>query len=412
MKILLVTPMPPRPQAPGAIPMILHALLAGLSVRHDLTLVTVAGPDPQEWEAIERLRTSGIEVHAIKRSQLHALPRWQRRWRLASAWLRGQWPWRTVWFWEPEMQQILDRLHAEKHFDLVQVEDNAMGIYRYRTRAPKILTEYEVRRPRPINWHGWSQPGRMAWAFIEADWRRWPLYQRAVWRRFERIQVFTARDAETMRAIMPEVASRIRVNPFGVELPEAADPSREEDKTLVFVGNFTHPPNVDAALWLGHEIMPSLREHCPGVQLLLVGIHPPEPVRALACADIVVTGAVPKIEPYLERAAVVLAPIRTGGGQRMKVLHSMAMGKAVVTTPRGAEGLAIGGCTPPVVVAEDAQGIAAGVAALLDSDATRCELGHSARVFAAEHYNPNAYARRLEAIYAELQIEQTAELRQ
>ena len=150
----------------------------------------------------------------------------------------------------------------------------------------------------------------------------------------------------------PELRPRVSVNPFGVVAPPAADPAHEEEGQLIFVGNYTHAPNVDAALWLGREIMPRLRQLRPGVRLNIVGIYPPEEVLALGGPDIVVTGPVPEIEPWLERAAVVLAPLRIGGGMRMKVLHSMAMGKAVVTTPRGAEGLEIDGQHPPLMVAD------------------------------------------------------------
>jgi glycosyltransferase involved in cell wall biosynthesis len=403
MRILLVTPMPPQPHGTGAIPVMLHMLLVALRPRHTVTLVTVVGSDPAEWQAVERLRASGMEVHAVKLMQSSNTQRWQRRWRLASSWLRGRYPWRTIWFREPGLQQILDDLLAQKRFDLIQVEDNAMGVYRYRTTVPIVFTEHEVRRPRPIQWRKPADQGRISWALSELDWQRWQRYHRAVWKRFDRIQVFTTRDAARIRSMAPEVADRVRVNPFGIELPKPSEPGLEQGNMVVFVGNFTHLPNVDAALWLGHEIMPRLRELCPGVRLSLVGIYPPPNVMALACGDIVVTGAVPRIEPFLEQAAVVLAPLRVGGGMRMKVLYAMAMGKAVVTTSRGADGLAIGDQLPPLVVAEGAEEIAQVIAALLKSDERRCAIGRRARAFVAENFSAAAYAQRIEAIWAELQ---------
>src|SRR5689334_5858106 len=147
----MATPMPPQPQAPGAIPLVLHAQLVGLIERHRVTLVTVASTDPAEWEALDRIRESGVDVHAIRRTELRGLARWERRWRFATTWLRGMYPWRTIWYWEPGLQHILNRLLAEQEFDLVMVEDNAMGIYRYRTETPTIFTEYEVRRPRSVD---------------------------------------------------------------------------------------------------------------------------------------------------------------------------------------------------------------------------------------------------------------------
>jgi glycosyltransferase involved in cell wall biosynthesis len=406
MNILLVAPMPPQSEAPGAIPLVLYAELLGLMPRHTITLVTVAGPDPNEWAALDHLQSIGIDVQAVRRSEPSGFARWQRRWRWAGTWLRGKYPWRTIWFWEPELQRILNHLLVERSFDLIIVEDNAMGIYRYCTQTPLIFTEHEVRRPRSIDWRAGSPSSWLRWAFRETDWSRWRRYQSSVWHRFDRIQVFTPRDADAVIALAPDLSERVRVNPFGVDLPAPIDYALEEKGNVLFVGNFTHPPNVDAALWLGHEIMPLLRVRYPGVRLTLVGIYPPQSVQALACDDIVVTGSVPEIEPFFERAAVILAPLRIGGGMRMKVLQAMALGKAVVTTPRGADGLTIDGQQPPLIVAESAEEIADATASLLNSSDTRQSLGHRAHAFVSENFSAQAYARRIEAAYVELQSRQ------
>jgi len=406
MNILLVTPMPPQPQAPGAIPLVLYAQLIGLMARHDVTLVTVAGPDRSEWTALDRLQVMGIDVQAVRRSEPSGLLLWQRRWRWASTWLKGKVPWRTIWFWESQVQQILNRLLAERSFDLVIVEDNAMGIYQYKTSTPMIFTEHEVRRPRPINWHAGSMSNWLRWAFGEADWQRWRRYQSSVWSRFDRIQVFTRRDAQAVVALAPELGERVRVNPFGVDLPALLDADLEEPGHVLFVGNFTHLPNVDAALWLGSAIMPALRKCSPGVRLTLVGIYPPKSVQALACDDILVIGAVPEIEPYFARAAVVIAPLRIGGGMRMKVLQAMALGKAIVTTSRGADGLMIGDQPPPLIIAEGEEAIAEATASLLAAGDMRRSLGRQACTFVAENFSARAYALRIEASYVELQSKQ------
>ena len=441
----MVTPMLPHRQAVNAGPLVMHAQLAALAAHHDVTLATLAGPDPAEWDALERLQASGIDVKAVWRPKPSAIVRrwqwlaslagpdpaewdalddlqapgvdgkdicrpnassirrWKRRLRLASYWLSGRYPLRTLQFWEPEMQRLLDRLLAETPFDLVQVEDNAMGSYIYRTQRPTVLTEHEVRLPSPTDPHDQRQASCMQRALNEVERLRWRGYQRAVWRRFDRIQVFTQRDAAAIQTIAPELSSRVRVNPFGVEPLIKADPSREEKDTAVFVGGFCHPPNVEAALWLGNDIMPLLRTLRPGIRLIIVGSYPTKAIQALANDDIVVTGRVPAVEPFLERAAIVLVPIRTGGGMRLKVLQAMAMGKAIVTTPLGAEGLAVPGCQLPLVIAQDADGIAIATADLLSADEDRRSIGLRACAFVSEHHSWSAYRERLEAIYAELQ---------
>jgi len=405
MKILMVTPMPPQLQAPGAIPLVLHAELTGLMPHHQITLVTVAGLEPGEQEAIDKFVAAGLDVHAFRRTQLKGWQKWQRRWRLAHTWLRGKVPWRTVWFWEPEVQRILDHLLAEKTFDLIIVDDNAMGVYTYRTTNPLLFTEHEVRRPRPIDIDGFRQSDLFHWILKEADWARWPRYQRSVWRKFDRIQVFTQRDAEAIGSLAPEMAKRVRVNPFGIVIPAAFDNEAQEQNTILFTGNFTHPPNVDAALWLGQEIMPLLRDIHPGIRLCLIGIYPPPEVKDLACDDISVTGSVPEIEPYFARASLVVAPIRIGGGMRMKVLQAMALGKAVVTTSRGSDGLTVDGRQPPLVTADNSLGFSQAIVRLLSDETSRRELGEQARLYVAANFSAQAYASRIEAIYVEMQGE-------
>ncbi len=402
MRILITTPMPPQLQPTNAVPLVTYAQLVGLAARHDVTVATLAGPDPAEWEAVDQLRAQGFDVRAIRRTRLRGVPRWRRGVRLVGAALYGGQPFRSAWYWDARLQALLDRLLSEGSFDLVTAEDNAMGAYQYRTTRPLILTEMEVRRPRPIAWRREPTMSWAGWAFNELDWRRWPGYQRAVWRRFDRLQVFTQHDADALRDIAPDLADRVRITPFGIPLPPPADPAAEQADTVVFVGGFSHYPNVDAALWLGQAIMPLLRARRPGVRLLLVGSYPPAAVRDLASDDIAVTGRVPDVDPYLSRAAVVVAPLRIGGGMRMKVLQGMALGKAVVTTPRGAEGLALAGAPLPVVLASDTQALAEGIISLLESPGRRQALGQAARAFAAQHYSADAYARRLEATYEEV----------
>jgi glycosyltransferase involved in cell wall biosynthesis len=401
MRILIVAPMLPDPDGAGAIPILLHAQLTGLCERNEVTLVTAIGDEPGEEEAARKLSEAGFDVHTADRRQPRtAAKRWRRRLRLATAWLRGT-PWRAAWFAAPGIQPILDRLAAASEFHIAVVEDSAMAGFRLPPGAASVLTEHEVLRPRRVDWH----PGRPSqwpgWAWRELDWRRRHRFQRAVWKRFDRVLAFSRRDAEAITKLSPEVAGRVRVSPFGLDLPPVADPAREDAETLLFVGNFTHKPNRDAALWLAGEIVPALRRLHPKARLHLVGSSPPPSVLALAGPGVEVTADAPSIEPYLDAATVVAAPVRTGGGMRMKVLQALAGGKAVVTTPRGIEGFDCFEEPPPLIVADDAEGFATAVAELLVDPGRRHELGRRARSFAENHHGPAAWAARLEAVYGE-----------
>jgi glycosyltransferase involved in cell wall biosynthesis len=214
--------------------------------------------------------------------------------------------------------------------------------------------------------------------------------------------VYTQRDAAALRRVAPHLGDRVRVNPFGVAPGPAPDPELEREDRIAFLGGFSHPPNVEAAVWLAREILPLVRGRRDKAHLLLVGADPPRRVRALASDAVTVTGFVPDVEPFLASAAVVVAPLRSGSGMRVKLLQAMARGKAVVTTPLGAEGLA---ADAPLKVADSAAEIAEAVAALLDDAEVRRALGRRAREFVTQHHSWSGFAARLADIYRELGLE-------
>jgi polysaccharide biosynthesis protein PslH len=401
MRVLLVVPVPPAAEGGGAIPVLLQAELAGLKERHELTLVTAVGDEPGEEEAVRRLGDE-VDSHA---SALRLPPpgfaRRRRQLRMAGAWARGRWPWRTVWYAAPEIQRVLDRLGGERSFDVVAIEDSAMSVFRYPVGVPTVFTHHEVLRPRPVDWAAGPPRNWPAWAFGELDWRRWARFQPQAWRRFDLVQVFSRRDAEQVAELAPDVAARVRVDPFGLVLPPPADPAREAPGTILFVGAFHHPPNRDAAIWLAREILPAVLARHPGARLRIVGSGPTPEVRALAGPNVEVVADAPSVLPHLEEAAVVMAPVRTGGGMRMKVLQAMAAGKAVVTTPRGTEGYTGFGEEPPLAVGESEDELAAATAALLADDGERRRLGERAREFAERHHSPQAWAERQTAVFEE-----------
>jgi glycosyltransferase involved in cell wall biosynthesis len=403
MKVLIVAPMPPQPSGRGAIPLLLDAQVSGLRDRNEVTFVSAVGEEAGEAEAAERLLDSGLDAHfADRRRPRSARRRRRRQARMAGEWAFGRRPWRAIWFADPGIQVILDRLALSHSFDVAVVEDSAMSAYRLPAGVPSLLTEHEVLRPRAADWRPGGPPKDWpGWAFGELDWRKRPPFQRSAWGRFDRVLAFGRRDAAAIAELAPELATRVRISPFGMSLPPLADPAGVEPDSLLFVGNFSHQPNRDAARWLADEIMPALLARHPAARLRIVGSSPPPEIRALDGGAVEVIADAPSIEPHMAAAAVVLAPVRTGGGMRMKVLEALASGKAVVTTSRGAEGFTELDPAPPLVVADDAAGIAAATATLLADPGGPQELGRRAAEFARAHYSPSAWALRLEKAYEE-----------
>ena len=135
--------------------------------------------------------------------------------------------------------------------------------------------------------------------------------------------------------------ARISVIPTGVDLAKYRyDPeARVTAPVVVFTGSMDWAPNIDGAEYFCRDIWPHVLAQVPEARFHIVGRDPHARVQKLASATIEVTGTVPSIEDHLREAAVLVVPLRIGGGTRIKIYEGMAMGKATVSTRVGAEGL-------------------------------------------------------------------------
>lgn len=124
----------------------------------------------------------------------------------------------------------------------------------------------------------------------------------------------------------------------------------EERHTLLFLGNYSHSPNIDAATVLIRQIMPLVWERIPHLTVVLAGAEPVADVRRLASGRVHVPGFVEDLTPLFDDARLFVAPLRYGAGMKGKIVDALAHGLPVVTTPIGAEG--IGNANGAIVVAE------------------------------------------------------------
>jgi glycosyltransferase involved in cell wall biosynthesis len=155
-------------------------------------------------------------------------------------------------------------------------------------------------------------------------------------------------------------------------------PKQASGCNLLFTGTMVYWPNIKAVEYFTEAILPSIRRAVPEAILHIVGASPTEEVTNLAGDGVVVHGAVADMRPYFHEAAVVVAPLRHGGGTRLKILEAAASGKAIVSTPLGAEGLDFRH-DQDLVIAETAEDFADAVIGLLRDEARRRRLERNAR---------------------------------
>jgi polysaccharide biosynthesis protein PslH len=209
-------------------------------------------------------------------------------------------------------------------------------------------------------------------------------YEEKTVRRFDRVIAVSEHDKKLMTAwVEPE---RVTVVPTGVDTEQFCPDqhSSQEKPLVVFVGAMDWEPNVDAVKYFCAEVWPLVLAKVPGAQFRIVGRNPDRRVRGLAGPSVEVTGRVPSVVEHLREAAVVVVPLRVGGGTRLKIYEAMAVGKAVVSTTVGAEGLDVHH-GKDVMLADSAGSFAKSVITLLTDEKLRDRQGRAATELASNY---------------------------
>jgi glycosyltransferase involved in cell wall biosynthesis len=384
-----VTPWPPR----SGITLRILRLLERVGAVHEVTLGCHTW-DAADREAVETLTRRGIRTvgGAVRPASLRS-----HAWKGIRAGLRGVPP-ETAQYQAPELHALIQA----GDFDLLHIEESILAPYAQSMptdrRIPRLLTLHNVHfvqeerlaRIEP------TLSGRARRRFNGA-WMR--AYEPRMAASFDRVIAVTEDDRRALLACAPDL--RIDVVPNGVDTKAIQPlPMHDGPPALLFVGSMFYRPCVDAAVWLVREILPLLRRTHPALEVWLVGKGPTAEVRALAGPGVHVVGEVEDLAPYYARATLALAPLRAGGGSRLKILEAMAFGRAVVSTTIGAEGLDLTDGTD-VAIADDAEAFAARVDTLLGNATMRDAMVRAARAQVEQRYDWDDLGARLLAIYAE-----------
>jgi polysaccharide biosynthesis protein PslH len=287
-------------------------------------------------------------------------------------------------FLYPEVYRRYAELLSKSAFDVI-VCDFIMPapLMRWHTRPPVILFTHNVEG------QIWERHARIAANPVmkAGSW----LEARAL-ARTERRYVESADHVLTVsendRAFfLPFVeAQRISVIPTGVDTDYFTPVGEEQPDSMVFTGSMDWMPNEEGVSYFTSKILPLVDREIPAAVFWAVGRRPPRRIQALASERVIVTGAVEDIRPYLGKAAVCVVPLRSGSGTRIKIFEAMAMGKAVVSTTLGAEGLPVRH-GENIILADDPADFAAQVVGLLRNPRRRAELGRAARQLVEQSYS-------------------------
>jgi glycosyltransferase involved in cell wall biosynthesis len=299
----------------------------------------------------------------------------------------------------PELQLALGRLCSERRFDIVQLESSLLGELEIPAGPAVVLdehnVEYEVFERMSA---GERSPLRRAFYRLESG--RFRPFEQRLWRAVDGCAVTSPRDAREVEAYAPETP--VAVVPNGVDVDYFRPLARDvEPRSVVFNGVLDYRPNLDGAWFLVDEILPRLRARFPDATATIVGRGAEADLARLRRAGARVTGEVPDVRPYLAAAAVVVVPLRIGGGTRLKVVEGLALGRPMVTTALGCEGIDVGD-GEHLLVRDGSEAFAAGIGSLFADPGLGQRLGASGRRLMEAAYSWEAAAARLRSLHERL----------
>lgn len=265
-------------------------------------------------------------------------------------------------------------------------------VFRHVRSVPTVLFQHNVEATITQR-HAEHARGYLAKLFWRLQHRKLLAYEAAMCRRFDATVAVSEADKHRMEEWYG--ARTVHAIPTGVDT-EYFSPQQdaEETKQLVFTGSMDWLPNEDAILYFVERILPLVQQQEPETRLVVVGRRPTPALRRLVEGreDVVLTGWVEDTRPYIAASAVYVVPLRIGGGTRIKIYEAMSMGKPVISTSIGAEGLPV---TDGVnaLIADTEEHFASQTIALLRDGARRRRIGNSARQFVQEHFGWERAAR-------------------
>ena len=394
MKILFLSPTVPFPLTDGGRIRVFN-LLKQIAEKSDVTLLALE-TQPTDAEGVTELQQLGIQVHLVPNAP--TLPRVSFG-TLANAFRKRQ-PITVARYDLPVYRQKIRELVATENFDLVHYEMFHTAQFHTEVDLPSVLSQQNVDS---AIWRRLC--GETANPFYKfAYWTQqlaFQRYERVLSPKFDAVTCTSNIDAAVFQRHCAE--NTIEIIPNGVDVTHyQPDFTSEAPAHLIYIGSMDWYPNEDAVGFFADEVLPGIQDKVPDVQFSIVGGNPSARVQKLAEREgVVVTGRVPEIKPYFAEATVFVVPLRIGSGTRLKILEALAMGKAIVSTSVGAEGLDLKD-SEEIFIADEPTPFADAVTRLLTDASLRRRVGENGRARVEQDYDWRSIGEKLHTLYESL----------
>lgn len=301
-----------------------------------------------------------------------------------------------------KVKDAIRKILSNGRFDLVHIDSLHMAYYaefiQREFKLPVVLREHNVQTTIMERYYR-RQENPLIKLYAYLQWQKMHKYEAKICEIFDKCLMITEADKKRVKRMNPSVKTCI--------IPAGVDTSyfyplkiKEELRSLVFVGDLSWLPNVDALLWFYARVWPRIKKAFLQVKFYVIGRRPPQKIRKLSKKDqnIMVTGFVTDVRPYVAKCSVYIVPLRIGGGMRLKILEAMAMERPVVATSVGAEGI-MATDRENIMIADSEANFAERVIELLKDANVRRRLAQGGKRLVEQEYRWESIVEGLEKEY-------------
>ncbi len=399
MKLLVIYPYAPWPLDRGTYQRTFH-LLKAIALRHEVDFIALTedGEGGEDKRKVFEEFCNDVEFLPFEH------PPWQK---LIPDRLLNPLPSNVQHWQRPEIAEKINARLTPGRYDMVHICDLVLMPYvlPHAHHTPFVVDRSRVDLQFQLMEH------KTLTFSTRAKLLRWESYAK-LWRyekklaRNAKLEVVCGPDDETFLRKNVDKDAPVMVVANGVDLdyfhPESAPDPRAPEPTVIFCGAMDYSPNVDALRWFFEDIHDRLLAKVPDVKTLIVGKNPIDEVKAYASRKgVTVTGGVPDVRPYYRRSWLQMVPLRIGGGTRLKIVESLAIGTPVVSTTIGAQGLELDH-NGDILLADDSESFASEIARGLTDHNLRSSLEKQGIETATSRFGWPAIGARLAERYDEI----------
>ncbi|MFV2044119.1 MAG: glycosyltransferase [Anaerolineales bacterium] len=444
MHILFLTQIVPYPPDAGPKIKTWQVLRYLAEIGHQISLATFVRPEERDHLPALEKYCSGIYPIAIQRSRLADI----------GYWLKSQFTGRPFLVERdkvPAMSQLVRDLMSENSIDVIHADQITMAQYamplmemdqavdwkrivrsKNGNSSDPYRTGSSIRPGTVFDAHNavWMIVRRVAETapvplrpIIRLEANRLRRYEGKIVRAFDHTITVSESDKQAMLEalhVYDQSADPQNLSPMNRRKPQisvvpiAVDSSAEEmdwpsngSSNILAIGTLHYPPNADGVRWFANEVLPFVWQDIPDATLTIVGKNPPRDIQRMerhAGGSIHVTGYVDDLDPYLEKAALMVVPVRAGGGMRVRILEGLARGIPMVTTTVGLEGIE---AIPEreILVADEPAEFARSVVRLIRDEQLRNSLARRGQTLIERKYDRRIALEPLLQIYGRTAME-------